>query len=179
MILSSEMREAGQKAVDRARAIYILCAAFFEAALASHSAEPLGVEPVVERQPLCYQARHSATEPWFFTDKPGYWEWRPVYTAPPELAELQATITRLESEAIYAAAGFKAAQDEIERLKGGQGQAVAWQFYQDGKWWNGDDRIKDHRLNTERAGYKVRDVFAYQPAPVAVMLPEFETAFEA
>ena len=37
--------------------------------------------------------------------------------APPELAELQATIERLESEAMYAAAGFKAAKDEIERLK--------------------------------------------------------------
>lgn len=34
-------------------------------------------------EPICYQARHSAEEPWFFTDKPGYWEWRPLFTAPP------------------------------------------------------------------------------------------------
>lgn len=53
-----------------------------------------------------------------------------------------------------------------------QGEPVAWQFYHDGKWWNGDDRIRDHRKNTEEAGYKVRDLFAEQPAPVAVVLPE-------
>lgn len=43
-------------------------------------------------------------------------------------------------------------------------QHVGWQFYQDGRWWNGDDRIKDHRTNTEAAGYPVRNVYA---APVA------------
>lgn len=49
-------------------------------------------------------------------------------------------------------------------------EPVGWQFYQDGKWWNGDDRIKDHRVNTEAAGYQTRDVYA---APVrAVRLPE-------
>jgi len=36
-------------------------------------------------------------------------------------------------------------------------QPVSWQFYQDGKWWNGDDRIKDHRKNTEAAGIPVRN----------------------
>lgn len=45
-------------------------------------------------------------------------------------------------------------------------EPVGWQFYQDGKWWHGDDRIKDHRKNTEAAGYPVRDVYAApQPAP--------------
>jgi hypothetical protein len=34
-------------------------------------------------EPVCYQARHSENEPWFFTDKPGYWEWRPLFTVPP------------------------------------------------------------------------------------------------
>lgn len=39
--------------------------------------------PVVDRQePVAYQARHSENEPWFFTDKPGYWQWRPLYTSP-------------------------------------------------------------------------------------------------
>jgi hypothetical protein len=37
---------------------------------------------------------------------------------------------------------------------------VAWQFYQDGAWHNGDDRIKGHRANTEEAGYPVRDLYA-------------------
>lgn len=41
---------------------------------------------------------------------------------------------------------------------------VGWQFYQDGKWWHGDDRIKDHRKNTEEAGFPVRDVYA-DPQP--------------
>lgn len=43
-------------------------------------------------------------------------------------------------------------------------QPVSWQFYQDGKWWNGGDRIKDHRKNTEAAGIPVRDLYA---APIA------------
>ena len=44
-------------------------------------------------------------------------------------------------------------------------EPVAWQFFQDGKWWNGGDRIKDHRKNTEAAGYPVRDLYAHpQPA---------------
>lgn len=41
-----------------------------------------------------------------------------------------------------------------------QGERVGWQYYQDGKWWHGDDRIKDHRKNTEEAGFRVRDVYA-------------------
>ena len=47
------------------------------------------------------------------------------------------------------------------------GEPVAWQFYQDGKWWNGDDRIKDHRKNTENSGYKTRELYAEQPEPAA------------
>lgn len=101
MILSSEMREAGQKAVDRARedgcaSIYILCAAFFEAAIANHSEEPLGAEPVVERQ--CSEVDSQCSE------------LLRIQAAPPELAELQATIARLTAQ--------------NERLKGGQGEAV-------------------------------------------------------
>lgn len=45
-----------------------------------------------------------------------------------------------------------------------QAEPVGWQFYEDGKWWNGDDRIKDHRKNTEAAGVPVRDVYA-DPRP--------------
>ena len=59
-----------------------------------------------------------------------------------------------------------AAKWEIYELLGqpaqqGQGEPVGWQFYQQGKWWNGDDRIKEHRKNTEDAGIPSRDVFAY------------------
>ena len=39
---------------------------------------------------------------------------------------------------------------------------VGWQFYEDGKWWNGDDRNKDHRKNTEEASYPIRDVYAVE-----------------
>lgn len=46
-------------------------------------------------------------------------------------------------------------------------EMAAWRFYQDGKWRNGDDRIKDHRKNTEDAGIPTRDLYA-QPPAVAV-----------
>lgn len=39
---------------------------------------------------------------------------------------------------------------------------VGWQFYEDGKWWNGDDRNKDHRKNTEEARYPIRDVYVVE-----------------
>lgn len=46
-----------------------------------------------------------------------------------------------------------------------QMEVVGWQFHQDGKWRNGDDRIKDHKKNTQEAGFRVRDVYAApQPA---------------
>lgn len=48
-----------------------------------------------------------------------------------------------------------------------QGEVVGWQFYQQSKWWNGDDRIKDHRKNTEAAGIPTRDVYIHaDPAEV-------------
>lgn len=46
-------------------------------------------KPAAQHQgePVAYQARHSESEPWFFTDKPEYWEWRPLYTRPAEQPE--------------------------------------------------------------------------------------------
>ena len=69
---------------------------------------------------------------------------------------------------------FAALNDELAALKDGapaqtEQQPVSWQFYQDGKWWNGDDRIKDHRKNTEAAGIPVRDLYA---APIAQTAPQ-------
>ena len=55
----------------------------------------------------------------------------------------------------------------IEADRKCRGEPVGWQFYHDGKWWPGDDRIKDHRKNTEEAGFRVRDVYA-SPQPAAV-----------
>ena len=71
---------------------------------------------------------------------------------------------------------FAALNDELAALKDGapaqtEQQPVSWQFYQDGKWWNGDDRIKDHRKNTEAAGIPVRDLYA---APIAQTAPQPE-----
>lgn len=57
------------------------------------------------------------------------------------------------------------ARAAVEADRKRRGEPVGWQYYQDGKWWNGDDRIKDHRKNTEEAGHRVRDVYAApQPA---------------
>lgn len=54
-----------------------------------------------------------------------------------------------------------------------QTEPVGWQFYDNGKWWYGDDRIKLHRKNTEAAGIPVRDIYAApQPTPDVTALVE-------
>lgn len=64
----------------------------------------------------------------------------------------------------YRTALLQAARGEVEPAAV-QEEPVGWQFYQHGEWWNGDHRIKDHRKNTEEAGFRVRDVYAGpQPA---------------
>ena len=63
-------------------------------------------------------------------------------------------------------AAFLAGMQAARRLhvvpQGWKMVPVGWQFYEDGKWWNGDDRIKDHRKNTEEARYPIRDVYAVE-----------------
>ena len=49
-------------------------------------------------------------------------------------------------------------------LSANGGEVVAWQFYQDGKWYFGDDTIKDHRANTEAAGFPIRELFTTPPS---------------
>ncbi|MFJ2455409.1 hypothetical protein ACIOWK_27355 [Pseudomonas protegens] len=47
---------------------------------------PLYTRPAAQPQcePVAYRCRHSENEPWFFSDKPGYWECQPLYTRPAE-----------------------------------------------------------------------------------------------
>ena len=63
-------------------------------------------------------------------------------------------------------AAFLAGMQAARRLQvvpqGWKMVPVGWQFYEDSKWWNGDDRIKDHRKNTEEASYPIRDVYAVE-----------------
>ena len=197
---------------------------------------------VVERQPI-YQYRAHWNDIWHDTSKAEFEEksleqyshtyiTREVYTAPPELAELQAelirykslfeqaqktidrvndlhqkkmastfselqaTIARLESKLNNAinldferretidklkegmAAHWKVVCDqrtEIERLKGGKGEPVAWAMQ------SGLDRIarSEHASHATygRPGQPGWDVplYAAQPAPVSVVLPSRET----
>jgi len=79
---------------------------------------------------------------------------------------LDAMHKRLEVVDVYL--GWDTERDIIRAaLSANGGEVVTWQFYQDGKWWNGDDRIKDHRANTEAAGIPIRELFT-PPPPVAV-----------
>jgi uncharacterized small protein (DUF1192 family) len=88
--------------------------------------------PVVERQPAAellvefFEHGPMATIKWFTPSSFEHGTTK-VYTAPPELAELQATIAqltaeneRLKDEATSQYAKRVAVVEEIERLKGGQ-----------------------------------------------------------
>lgn len=102
-------------------------------------------------------------------------------TDPNHIAEPRKKVSRPQIREVFLRNGFKIApgrddlpdyvyESAFELLEMAapavQGEPVGWQFYQDGKWWHGDDRIKDHRKNTEEAGFRVRDVYASpQPAP--------------
>ena len=75
-----------------------------------------------------------------------------LHAAAAELRHQHARIEELESQLTAtqsAAQGWKLVP-------------VGWQFYEDGKWWNGDDRSKDHRKNTEEARFPIRDVYAVE-----------------
>lgn len=107
--------------------------------------------------------------------------------APDHIADARKMVSRQQIREVFLRNGFtikpgcddladyvyKAAFELLELAAPDvQAEPVGWQFYQDGKWWNGDDRIKDLRKNTEAAGYPVRDVYAaqqpaeQQPVPV-------------
>lgn len=53
------------------------------------------------------------------------------------------------------------------------GEAVAWQFFQDGKWWNGSEQ-NNHKQNTIDAGFQVRELYTtQQPAPDTVPVEKY------
>lgn len=110
------------------------------AAYASNSASPvmraravgaskLLAAPAVERQPVdaillsdCIEHSHRDYGGGYFST-----EVIQLYTAPPELAELQATIARLTADVETMRAKNNELNDTVERMKGGQGEAVAWE----------------------------------------------------
>lgn len=89
------------------------------------------------------------------------------------------TLTQLAALIDTAARAFRSGDltaDHIERVETAlqlhqaateqSSEAVAWQFYDQGAWHNGNDKVKDHRKNTEGAGIPTRDLYTHpQPAP--------------
>jgi hypothetical protein len=55
------------------------------------------------------------------------------------------------------------------------GEPVAWQFFQDGKWWNGSE-YNCHRQNTEDAGIPVRNLYTNPPSVEAAIAATKEKA---
>lgn len=138
--------------------------------------------PVVERQPVAWYSPHwnGKSANWVFGPELGEQVfpefWKALYTAPPELAELQATIARLtaENERIECMKenyriDAKVYRDENERLKGGQGEAV-----------DEIERLKGEPVAWRYAGCvysnqphsEAEPLYTSQPAPVSVVLPE-------
>ncbi|MNU38967.1 hypothetical protein D3C71_276510 [compost metagenome] len=147
----------------------------------------------------------------------GLWVAYKEFSAPPELAELQATIAQLETKLSNAlnldferrteierlqreekndAIAYKAAiekqaelraelehtghdhyllrnengqlQAEIERLKGGQGEPVAYVLYKDGEIdWDQEIIISNTGGDEPNGRFEWRPVYASQPAPVS------------
>ena len=96
------------------------------------------------------------------------WSVQPLYAAPPELAELQATIAKLTAE--------------NERLKGGQGEPVAWRHTM--HYGEGCGCRFELTASTESPFGKpdvdydkafavtCEPLFASQPAPISAALPD-------
>jgi hypothetical protein len=140
--------------------------------------------PVVERQPVAIYMHMDELSLFTSEDVSGgvaAVSKRPgdgmtaLYTAPPELAELQATIARLtadlkirDRELEIAAEQADDLQVEIERLKGGQGEPVAyrWRIIGSKEW----ALSTTYPLVSDQ--FETVPLYTSQPAPVSVVLPE-------
>jgi len=71
-------------------------------------------------EPVAYRCRHSATEPWFFSDKPGYWEWQALYAEQPAPVEIVLpecmNVPEADCPERINAQGWNACLDELKRL---------------------------------------------------------------
>ena len=153
--------------------------------------------PVVERQPAMAWALlngngqvRDLTDRW---DVAKHWDGlvQSLYDAPPELAELQAPTNGALIKDLTEVIAQQAA--EIERLKGGQGEPVAWIAeacgpdgtayrrtvstttitHRDAKYAWGERVVSQYEI-------KIRPLFTSQPAPVSVSVaPTDEQILEA
>jgi hypothetical protein len=107
---------------------------------------------------------------------PGEWFAIPLYTAPPELAELQATIARLtaendEPEWHQMMTKLEDQNTELraenERLKGGQGEPV-YQVLDYAEGWKDVDLVSYTACSLDPEVYEVRVLYTSRPAPVSV-----------
>lgn len=147
--------------------------------------------PVVERQPDAellvefFEHGPMATIKWLTPSsfEPGATK---VYTATPELAELQATIARLTEQKERLTANLKIRDRELEvaaeyhsdlqvelgRLKGGQGEPVAIDDNVEfEKWWMSTPILRKQKIQIAQEAWFARAKLASQPAPVSVVLP--------
>jgi len=145
--------------------------------------------PVVERQPVAWFKHLKGSEcksdgrtyDLMFCPMDGY---QPLFDAPPELAELQATVDHLrndlEGTRLLAAdqllkinrltAENERLRTEIERLKGGQGEPAVLVELAENKTYGGMHIAKWDNPGGLKEGF--HKLYASQPAPVSVVLPE-------
>jgi len=100
------------------------------------------------------------------------------------IARLEARITQLESEKEFAAATYQAARDRIAELESGRGEPVKLQHMavaEDGKLrWMSGRKMQDCELYAMPDGSAIRQqLFTGQPAPVAAVLPDRQSARES
>jgi hypothetical protein len=133
--------------------------------------------PVVERQLndeleiYGYQCRESEQEKFFLHEYPHYWQHFPLVRkddADSKLAELQATITELETKLNNAINLDFERRAEIERLKGGQGEPIHQVRSHGSDCWEDISGESLEMCQCQPEEYEVRKLYTSQPAPVSV-----------